>query len=372
MRIVHLGKFYPPNRGGIESVTEVLARRQAQAGHSVEVLCFTHGAARTETIDGVLVRRCAVHWVPGSQPLAAGYVRAALRLARQAQLLHVHVPNVLASLLLPLIGRGPRVALHWHSDIVDKGMLGALVRPVEHAALHRADVVIATSDAYVAHSLPLQSVRHKVRVVPLGIESLPAETRDTAIPAALRTFLGERKLLLGLGRLVPYKGFHHLIEAAAQLPDDAAVIIVGDGPLRESLQRQIDASGLRPRVHLAGRVTNDELAALLRSARVFCMPSTKRSEAFGVALLDALAHGLPCVATRIPGSGTAWVNEHEVSGLNVPPEDAQALAVACTRILRDDDFCARLGHGARTRFQQRFTAERFVDEIHKAYGAATP
>ncbi len=365
--IVHWAKYYAPEQGGMESITQVLAEGAAAAGHAVTVVCFTRGAAGSTTMQGVQVQRAAHRIAPASQPLAWAYVRLAWRAARGADVVHLHAPNLLCALLATGLPRRVRLLVHWHSDVVSKGLLGRLVQPLERALLRRADRVVATSPPYAAASPLLREVADKVAVVPLGS---PEPSTATARPERdFAAFLNRRHLVLGLGRLVPYKGFPVLVRAAAVLPDDCAVIIGGAGPLADTLQAQVRSLGLEQRVLLAGRLSDAELEALLRRASVFCLPSVERSEAFGVVLLEAMARRVPCVATRIEGSGTAWVNEDGVSGLNVAPGDAAALAAALARICADVGLRARLAAGARRRWEQCFTDAGFVrafDDVYRA------
>jgi glycosyltransferase involved in cell wall biosynthesis len=269
------------------------------------------------------------------------------------------------------MSRKPRLLVHWHSDVVNKGLLGLLSRPLELALLKRADRIVATSQVYADASQTLNRFREKIQVVPIGID---AQTdlncmgdRDSALPAELSNRIKDKKIVLAVGRLVPYKGFNVLIKAASLLPDDSVVVIVGSGPLQEELAKKIVAEGLGHRVYMAGRLSNEALHVLFARATLYCLPSVYRAEAFGVVLLEAMAHGLPIVATNIPGSGVSWVNQQSVSGLNVPVEDPEALAEACNRILGSKDLRESLSDGARQRYLSEFTEQMSVRRILQTY-----
>lgn len=187
------------------------------------------------------------------------------------------------------------------------------------------------------------------------------------MPAALESQIGSRKLVLAVGRLVPYKGFDVLIRAAKQFVKDSVVVIVGSGPLEQELQHAIEQDGLEDRIVLAGRLSDTALHALFERATLYCLPSTYRAEAFGVVLLEAMTFGLPIVASDIPGSGVPWVNQHGVSGINVPIGDEKALAEACNQILGSEELRSRLSKGARQRFLAEFTEEVSVKRMMSAY-----
>lgn len=371
IHVLHLGKFYPPDNGGIESVTAALARGTAAAGMATTVLCFEEHGRGDAHEDGVTVRRVPAIKI-ASQPLAMTYLREAVKRARKADIVHVHVPNMLAALAVTLIGPGPKVVLHWHSDVVGKGLLAHLTRPIELAMVRRADKVICTSQAYADASLTLRKLANKVVVIPIGVNDVSERRDDPAtlqsmLPLELRRHVGARPLILAVGRLVPYKGFSVLINAAKRMASDAAVVIVGGGPLKGELLKQIDTTGTSQRVLLAGRIDDGTLRALQCMATVFCMPSIERSEAFGVVLVEAMAYGLPVVATKIPGSGVPWVNLDGESGINVAPNDPIELAMGIDRLLQDHNLRIRLSKGARARYETLFTVQRSIDQTLLLY-----
>lgn len=366
LRILHLAKYYPPEQGGMESVTQILAEGVSNSEYAVEVLCFTKSKAGTESVANVTVTRLPVALESSSQPFGWSYFWQGLRKAREVDIVHLHAPNLLASLQSILLPSRTRLLVHWHSDIVGKGLLGRLVRPLERWMLARADVVIATSAAYAAASPQLRTIAAKTTVVPIGI---PVPKGDFSSEAGrdFKNFLRGRRLILALGRLVPYKGFSTLIAAANDLPKQCAIIIGGSGPLDVELRAQISAANLNDRVLMAGRLSEDEVALLFSQAYCFCLASVERSEAFGVVLLEAMARGVPCVATTIEGSGTAWVNEHQCSGLNVRPGDPAALSQAFHQLVDDPALHQRLSEGARSRFNATFSADKFITSIRGIY-----
>lgn len=370
--IVHLGKYYFPDAGGIESVTSSLAKGATQAGHKVTVVCFKKSSENNiETIEGVRVLRAPISKLISSQPLSWKYVILCLREAQRANIVHLHAPNMLAALCCLCIGKKTQLLVHWHSDVIGKGLLKHIFKPLETYLLKRADRIIATSQIYAESSPTLRPFQSKISVVPIGVpepKPVPDNDSDTwNLPAELSTKLNGKQLILAVGRLVPYKGLNVLIEAARHLHDNAVVVIVGSGPLQDDLMRTICAANVADRVHLAGRLSDKALHELFNRSSLYCLPSVARSEAFGVVLLEAMAYGLPIVATNIPGSGVPWVNQNGVSGINVPVADPAALANACNQILSSSHMHARLSAGARQRFLNEFTEERSVSRMLAIY-----
>lgn len=373
-RIVHFGKHYAPDVGGIESVTVSLAEGAAKCGHVVDVVCFDKAAGTPSGWrNGVQVHRLPILKTIASQPLGLRYVLACRHMARQADVIHVHLPNMVAALCGSLFKGSALLVAHWHSDVVKKGLLGFLSKPLEHWILRRADCVLVATQNYADSSLPLRLYRDKLLVIPYGtpdpVEACVRQDDDQLppLPISLDILVRDKRLILALGRLVPYKGFDVLVDAARYLPEEALVLIGGEGPQKSGLQHAIAQAGVGDRVHLAGRLDASVLKALQARATLFCLPSVERSEAFGVVLLEAMACGLPVVTTEIPGSGVPWVNEHGVSGWNVPVRDPIGLAAACRHILASPTERERLAEGARKRYLREFTEDNFVQRVLAMY-----
>jgi glycosyltransferase involved in cell wall biosynthesis len=366
--IVHFGKYYFPDAGGIESVTVSLAKGAAKAGHTVSVVCFGKTPSRNkEIIDGVQIIRSPVSKLLASQPLGFKYFLQCLSTARKADLVHLHAPNMLGALCALFIPSRVRLLVHWHSDVINKGVLGKILRPFESSLLRRANIIVATSQAYADGSETLALFKEKVCVIPIGVAGSKHESNNTKLPPALESHIGHKKIVLAVGRLVPYKGFNVLIQAAQKLVKDSVVVIVGGGPLLQELQQAIIDSSVGDRVLLAGRISDAALHAIFERATLYCLPSTSRAEAFGVVLLEAMTYGLPIVSSEIPGSGVPWVNQHGVSGLNVHVGDSKALADACNLILRSEELRNRLARGAHQRFLSEFTEDVSVARIMATY-----
>lgn len=366
--IIHFGKYYSPDLGGIEFVTESLAKGAVLEGHNVTVVCFSKFARPiVELKDGVKVFMEPIAAVLASQPLGLGYFFRCYITAKSADIIHLHAPNMLAALCALFIPKKTKLLVHWHSDVVSKQLFSHLLRPLEFALLCRADLIIATSQNYSNASDSLSLFQSKVSVIPIGVSDPVNRVDKSPFLPALDFQFDDKNIILSVGRLVSYKGFDVLIKAAKYFDKDVMVIIVGCGPLRESLQKLIDINGVGDRVILAGQLSDSKLHILFNRSRLFCLPSVNRAEAFGVVLLEGMAHGLPIIASDIPGSGVSWVNEHGISGLNAPPNDYIALAKICKQVLKSTELHARLSQGARQRFLAEFTDTLAINRTMRAY-----
>jgi rhamnosyl/mannosyltransferase len=182
----------------------------------------------------------------------------------------------------------------------------------------------------------------------------------------LRARYGE-PLVLFVGRLRYYKGLEVLLGAMREVR--GRLVIVGDGPEARRLHQRSAALGLGGRVTWAGAVSDDDLLAHLAAADLGVMPSTLPSEAWGMAMVEMMAAGLPVVCTEL-GTGTTFVNRDGETGLVVPPGDAGALAAALNRLIDDDSLRHRLGEGARHRARTLFSCEAMMAGVREAYARA--
>ncbi len=368
MRVLQVSKFYKPVMGGIERVAWELAEGLGRIGVRSNVLCSNQ---QRDTVvehqpSGYDVVRAGSLGMVLSTSVAPAMVAELRRLVGQHQLIHLHMPDPMAALALFLVRPRVPVVVHWHSDVIRQRKAMKLYAPLQTWLLRRADAIIATSDAYAASSEPLQAWRSKVSVIPIGISD-DRRPADADAADVLRQRYGGRRIVFALGRMAYYKGFDVLIRAAAALPDDTVVLIGGDGEMLPQLREQVASEGLAHKVRLLGHVQDGELAAYFLACDVFCMSSTVRSEAYGVVLLEAMMMGKPIIATDIVGSGVPWVNQHGLTGFNVPVGQPVELARLLSRLLADDALRARMGQAARARYLREFDAALMTQHVVALY-----
>lgn len=373
MKILHLSKFYPPVWGGIEATAWELNEGLARLGLLADVLCANQEPSTQETVfeAGYRVVRAASLGTLLSTSIAPALAWQLRRMSAGCDIIHVHMPDPMAAAALWLVRPRARVVLHWHSDVVRQRRTMRLYEPLQRWLLERADAVIATSEAYADASLALQPWRHKVEVIPIGISDHRSPACSQKM-AALSDLYRGRRLVFALGRMTYYKGFDVLIDAAAALPENCAILIGGVGALLERLKSQVAAKGLSGRVHLVGAIPDEDLPSYFEACDVFCLPSTARSEAYGVAMVEAMRAARPIVATEIDGSGVPWVNVEGETGFNVPVGQAAPLAAAVRRLLQDDALRLRLGAAARDRYQREFSANLMTERTLALYRRLVP
>lgn len=362
MKVLHIGKYYPPHWGGMETalkdICEVIA-----SSVDLEVVVSADGRlTTTEHGRGFRIHRFATWGTLRSQPVSPGLLP--FLLGCKADIVHLHEPNPMAMAAFLASRNQAQLVIHYHSDIVRQKILAPFYRPLLDRGLDRAAVILAGSQELIDHSPVLARVASKCLAVPFGVDlgpflALPAKPASGPSSAAIPR-------ILAVGRLSYYKGFHHLIEAVRYLP--ARLVIAGEGEMRASLEQQVRRLGLEDRVELAGRVSDTQLLALYGAADIFCLSSCERSEAFGLVQLEAMGAGLPVVSTNLP-TGVRAINVHGETGLVVAPHDPAALASALQVLLADPCLRRRMGEAGRRRAATHYSRETMGSRILDIYAS---
>lgn len=397
MRILHVYKDYYPVLGGIENHVRLLAEAQAQRGLDVTVLVTGLSPRTTITeMGGVRVVRAGRLAHVASTPLSLSFFLQMRRL--RTDIAHLHFPYPPGELANLLFRPGRRTVITYHSDVIRQQGILRLYRPLLYRVLRQADRIIASSRRYVETSAYLRAVAGKCTVIPYGIDPTPflqPNDRVQAISVRLQTEFEQnptpadqhviegsnlaashilptsgairhqaRPSILFVGRLRYYKGLEYLLEAMRDV--EAALWVIGVGPMAAKWQELVRNWGLHERVHFLGEVSDDELPAYYQAADVFVLPASHRSEAFGVVQLEAMAAGKPVVSTEL-GTGTSFVNQDGVTGFVVSPCDAGALARAVNRLLADPELRQTMGERGRQRVLEYFSVDRMVYDIIDVY-----
>jgi phosphatidyl-myo-inositol alpha-mannosyltransferase len=287
-------------------------------------------------------------------PTAWPSVRRILR-GYSPEVVHAHEPlTPSASMAAAMTARAPVVAtFHAHSE---RSRLFDLAAPVLRRIWQRLDARIAVSET--AARFVSDRLGDGIRVIPNGVD---VERFGAAAPAE---DLPPGRRLLWVGRLDPQKGFRVAVRAferlAPEVPD-LTFVVAGDGKDRSALAEL--PLPVRERVIVLGTVDRDRLPRYLAAADAFVSPAVGQ-ESFGIVLVEAMASGLPVVATDIPGYRE--VVDDGVEGLLVPPRDPAALADSLQRVLEDEELAKSLGEAGRAR-ARRYSWDVVGGDVEAVY-----
>ena len=344
--------------GGVQVHVRELGGRLRERGHEVLGLTPSRGPLDSSWVRSV-GRPVNVPYNASNAPISPWpgtlrRVREELR-AFRPEVVHVHEPlTPSASMFAALAGLAPSVAT-FHSG-ADRARLFDLAAPALKRVARRLAVRVAVSER--AASFVRTRIGGSYRVIPNGADVARFEKAE---PADLGRG-GPRVLFVG--RLHERKGFPTLVSAFAILAgerDDVRLVVAGDGEDRTAIERLAPAA--RARVTMLGAVPNEDLPPYHAACDVFVAPSVG-GESFGMILVEAMAAGLPVVASDIPGYDEVITDG--IDGLLDPPRAPVSLAEAIGRLLDDASLTARLVDAARER-ARRFDWSVVTSELEEAY-----
>jgi len=349
MRILTVLTYYRPHTSGLTMYAERMARAFARRGHAVTVLTSQDNRQlqRLECLDGVTVVR-----VPALMRVSKGLIMPAMpfvawRLARQADVIHLHMPQLDAAYIawIGKIMRKP-VVLTYHCDLrLPQGLIHAIANKVSDVANHMAawgsDAIISLTRDYAEHSKYLSRYPKKLCVLDAPVELAPAGEADLqAFREKFHIQPGQR--IIGMAcRLATEKGVEYLVQALPrvlqQVPQARVLYVgsyqnvVGEREYADRILPQIDS--LNGHWSMLGYLSPVELTAFYKTCEILVVPSLNSTEGFGLVQVEAMSCGTPVIATDLPGVRVPV----KISGMGkiVPVADAGAIAQAIQDILAD-------------------------------------
>lgn len=362
LKILQVTTFFT-DHGGVEKAVSDLSHALAD-GHDVDVLCTKKGSTSNEAVRNLTVTSVGGTISLQGRPLAMGFPSELSK--KHADVVHYHLPCPIAVLSSPISRPRAQVRVAtWHHDLVRHKAFNTFMQPMLDRFLSGLDRIIVTAPQLIESVKLLKRYQHKCEVIPLGICDRDILDVDPGEVLKLREKFAGKPLLLFVGRLVYYKGCNVLLQAMRQVPD-AQLVMVGMGPLHDSLSQAIDEYGLSDRVHLLGRQSDEALRALFHACDIFVLPSTLETECFALVQVEAMLCAKPVINTSLP-TGVPWVSINAETGLTVPPGDVASLAQAINLLVNDEPLRRRLGEAGRRRAYQMFTLDKHVDDTVRLY-----
>jgi glycosyltransferase involved in cell wall biosynthesis len=368
MRVLHAFKvFQPDQNGGIEEAIFRISTGAPPDADTSILVCRSKGRGSNVIVGGVPVERTGTFGQLSSLPISPTYPFRLRSRLKAADVLAFHAPFPLVDLAISIgaLRDDQALVIHWHAEIVGRKWLRPAFAPLLRNSVARADRILVSNAALIEISPYLAAAREKCRVVPYGIDThwWSALNADERAAVSIRRAKYPR-LIVGCGRLVPYKGFDVLIRAMHGL--DAQLIIIGMGPLEGELKTLVKSLGLESRVTFTGFLDRAEQRLWLNAARVFALSSVSEAEAFGIAQLEAMSCACPVVNTSL-STGVPFVARDGKEGLTVPPSDVESLAAAINKLLNRPDLADRLGKAGQSRAYQDYGWQAFANNANNAY-----
>lgn len=352
MRVAYVTAVYPPVRGGMCTVAAAEAGQLGKFQSDVVVFTLASGDSRKDMMTDRMSDAPVVRLTPLPRISISGFVPQLFFMLLKFDVVYAHLPayGFLEVLLLWKLITRRRLVVTVHMDPVGTGWMYAigfaLQRLTYRMVLRCADQIRVSTDR-MAETPFLKKYSEKISVIPFGIDLKqfsPVEKKEKHI----YLFVGR------LSRTHYFKGVELLLRAFKQVTEqdqDSELWIVGDGEERARYEKlAAEKIKLGRRVKFLGAVTDEELPNIYREASIVVLPSIDTSETFGLVLLEAMASGVPVIASRLPGVD-ALVRDHE-TGTLIEPGSEEELAVALVDASVNRVIWKQRAHAARLRAEE--------------------
>lgn len=368
MKIAQVVCVFPPYKGGMGSVAWHFAKILAQLGHNVVVFTPAYNNPGRNEDREFKVRRIKPVLRFGN----GAFVPQLTKMLNDFDIIHLHYPffgGAEVVWLMKVLGKSKfKLVIHYHMDTLNLSLPAKFLsfpsRAMRASFFKQAAAVTSASLDYIKNS----DIKKYYKENPEKFYEIPFGVDLNRFYPALDKKHKEKIILFvgGLDKAHNFKGLDILLAATAVLKIRAwRLRIVGDGDLRfryESLARQLE---INKQVKFLGKVSNRELPACYRQADLFVLPSVSGHEAFGLVLLEAMASGIPVIASDLPG--VRRVFENNVQGLLVRPGEAGDLCEKMEIIFKDQELRRRLGRAGRKLVKEKYSWERGGEELNSLY-----
>lgn len=299
MKILQIGKYYYPYKGGIENNTKHCCD-SLKNDFEVECLVFnTENKTVHEYIEDVKITRASSLGNFSSQEISLSFLIEFLK--SKPDIIHFHAPNPLVSLYLLLFHRNIPLVITHHTDISDDKKFRTVALWIYKKLLKRAVGIISYTNAYASSSDELKGFENKFVIIPNGTVEQPFVTTSESIAESLqlkKETCDNQFTLFFIGRHVAYKGVEIILKALIQLPD-VHLLIAGAGPETTSYELFVSQNNLNSRVHFLGELNNSQKNIAYQACDAVVLPCLNRTESFGQILVEAQLSSKPTIVSNI-------------------------------------------------------------------------
>jgi glycosyltransferase involved in cell wall biosynthesis len=375
---------YAPLIGGYDNQIKQLAE-QISKHHNVKVITYNLTTSpKEETINQVEVTRVNPQLVFFRVPLSLSYLKKIGSI--DYDLLHAHgfVPVVSDLSIAYAKSKSKKTVYthHFDGNVQDAKAWNNLAdiynKTIARQSLHYADAIVATTKSYAETSPVLKSCLNRVQTIPCFVdcEQFKPAPKQKVEELRHQLNLGDRKTVLFVGRIVPYKGVEYLIKAVelakAMHDQELNLLLLGGGEGKsitnqsqyyQYIQELARKSPVSRNIHFVGRIESNQLASYYSLVDAVALPSVMRGEAFGAVLLESLACGTPVVASNIPGVRDVLKKNNRV-GRYFNARDTSALADSLLQIANQK---TSVSEECRQFAQQNYSLDHIIQEYLKLY-----
>lgn len=362
IKVLHIYKsYFPDTQGGIEQFIRNLTAATTALNIQNSLLTTSH---LPSTVTSTLkIYRTPVNFTIASCPFSTRFYHQFKKLVAKHDIIHVHFPWPFGELVAQWVTNSNQpLIITYHADIIRQKYYKWLYYPFMKRLLHRADQIIATSQNLLQSSPVLSALSGKTTVIPLALNPADYSAPSPTLLEHWQQQVGQ-DFILFIGQFRHYKGIDILLKALkdTSLP----CVLIGNGQIKPELEQLRQQLGLS-KVYFVGSVNEADKIALLTLCKILVLPSTTRSEAFGLVLLEGLLFSKPLITTEL-NTGTSFVNRHHHTGLVIPPNDVNALKQALLTLMFDDLLYKKLSDACMTHLQENFAINQVANGYYELY-----
>lgn len=347
IKVTHVTRFAYPHIGGIESVINQINDSLPNEEFEKEVLCCSN-TEKTSIENGVKYNRARYLFEVFNNTISLSFLWKLSRV--KTDVIHYHMPFIFA-VVAHFIARPKykKMYITYHAELCGYDKVMKYFWWLYKYFYKVADKIHVLSPNVIYSDKILTPFKDKCEIVPFGVDT-NVEYIDTT---DIKEKYLNKKIILGVGRLVRFKGFQYAIDAMKQV-ERAVLLIMGDGKYREVLEEQIKNGNLQDKVVLLGEIKDKTLKNEIFSAcDIFLLPSIQRTESFAIVQLEAMKHSKPVINTNL-GTGVNYVSIDKQTGITVEPENVEQLTNAINELLNNDELRLQYGRNARERVEKHF------------------
>lgn len=368
MRILLISPYFYPEIGGAEFAAYEVCKLFAKSGHKVKVVTKHFGEFKEhEILDGVEIFRVRAKRIKGMQSLSAfpSMLKLAMKFSKESDIVHAYIPypSTIIAYIIKKLRKKPYIVTSQGSELLDYPEERAikLLKPIIGVCLRKAEYVHVISNALKRSIVENYGVKEsRIMVIPNGVNF-------NLFNIKMRKKSRKRKVIVSVSRLTPKNGIEFLIRAMKIVLKeiDAELVIAGEGEQRRYLENLAEELGIKDKIVFLGWVKYENVPEILSKADVFVRPSI--TEGLGTAFLEAMACGVPVIATNV--QGIVDIIKHDYNGLLVEPKNVERIAESIIKVLEDSELRERLIKNG-LNFVERYKWSKIAKEYLEIYEKA--
>jgi len=371
MKILTVAPYLYPEAGGVESYAYNISKRMVERGFDVTILCSTRdGIDEKKDLDGIKVIRQRPNFILSNTPIRLDLFFTMSKLVKENDfdLINAHTPVPFYADVAAMVSKRYKIPFvltyHAGSLMKNESFVDAVAKIYQHSiekfALAQSDRLITVSE-FVKNNYLTNHIK-KVSIIPPGVDINKFRLLDK-VNKTPNNILFVAQLSKGH----KWKGLDYLLESIKLIKNirDVKLTVVGSGAHVNHYKDKANELHIRDNVIFKGKVSDDELVKEYQKANIFILPSYSNAESFGIVNLEAMACGVPIVASKI--GGIPDVVKDSKNGLLVPPKDPKVLSDAIIKLLNDGDLAKKMGGDGRKLVEEKYTWKKTAEMTENVY-----